>query len=124
MAAIVECAKAIKAVGSENGTDEMKQLQHLTEKAITMNAAVTGKRLWQPTEHAQKTVPPTTAAEKPCQETSDSNQRVIQSMGAPTQQVQRVPTAASPRVEKKRVDSNQAGKKKAKQRRKRRPAVR
>ena len=65
-----------------------------------------------------------TANKKPEQEPLDPNQRITRSMKAPKQQVPRVPTAASPRVEKQIVTAEQACKKKAKQRRKRRELTR
>ena len=85
-------------MGSENGADKMEQLQHLTERAITINAAVADKILRQPAKQAQENVAPTTAAEKPWQEPSDPNQQAAQSMGAPRQQVPMVPATASPMV--------------------------
>ena len=41
MAAIADCAKAIKKMGNNNGEDEMKQLLQLTEKAVRNNEAIT-----------------------------------------------------------------------------------
>ena len=63
--AIAEWAKTIKAVGSENRADKMKQLHQLTERAITMNTTVSDKMLRQPAGQAQETVLPTTVSEKP-----------------------------------------------------------
>jgi hypothetical protein len=123
MAAIAECAKAIKAMGSENGADEMEQLQRLTEKAIAADARVASK-LNLPAEHAQGEGQTTTTSPEPWQDTPDPNQRVTRSMNAPAQQFPRVPTASSPRVEKAIATMEPTGKKKAKQRRKRRAAVR
>ena len=45
MAAIAECAKAIKTMGSDNGADEMAQLQRLMEKAVTTDTEVASKLL-------------------------------------------------------------------------------
>ena len=40
MAAIADCAKAIKNMGSNDGADEMQKLQQLTEKAVRNNEAI------------------------------------------------------------------------------------
>ena len=66
MAAIAECAKAIKAMGSENGADEMKQLQRLTEEAIATTAEVANK-LNLPLEQTHNKVRPAAAATDPNQ---------------------------------------------------------
>lgn len=49
---------------SKKGADEMKQLQRLTERAITVNASVIDKMWWQPAGQAQKTEPQIPALEK------------------------------------------------------------
>ena len=41
MAAIADCAKAIKNMGSNNGADEMKQLLQLPDKSVINNEVIT-----------------------------------------------------------------------------------
>ena len=48
----------------KKGADEMKQLQRLAERAITVNASVIDKMWWQPPRQAQKTEPQITVLEK------------------------------------------------------------
>ena len=98
-------------------------MQRLTEEAIATNAEVASK-LNLPLKQARNEVRPAATATDQGQEASDPNQRVTRSMRAPTQQVQRVSTAASPRVEMNIATADQVGKKKVKQHRKRRSAVR
>ena len=40
MATILDCAKAIKSMGGENGSDEMQDLRHLMEVAIKNNPSI------------------------------------------------------------------------------------
>ena len=123
MAAIAECAKAIKTMGSDNGADEMTQLQRLTEKAVATDTEVASKLL-RPVEKTRSAIQEAPSIKKSEQEPLDPNQRITRSMKAPKQQDPRVPTAASPRAEKQIVIAEQACKKKAKQRRKRRELTR
>ena len=129
MAAIAECAKAIKEMGNENGAEEMKQLQRLTEEAIATNAEVADKLHLPSRGLSKKPAEATTNSEglvhrRTDTTSTDRSQRVTRSMRAPTQQVPRVHTAASPRVEKDTATMDHANKRKAKQRRRRRSALR
>ena len=45
MAAITECARAIKHMGNNNGADEMRQLMELTEAAVQQDPTITSKPL-------------------------------------------------------------------------------
>ena len=63
-AAIAECAKAIKAMGSENRADEMEQFQRLTEKAIATNREVASK-LNLPAERTRSEVRPAVTMTEP-----------------------------------------------------------
>ena len=101
----------------------MEQLQRLTEKAIATNAEVASK-LNLPTERTRSEVRPAATMTEPWQESPDPDQRATLSMRAPTQQVPRVPTTSFLRVEKNITAMDQAGKKKVKQQRKRRSALR
>ena len=69
-AAITECAKTIKAMGSENGADKMKQLQHLTEKAIATNTDVASK-LNLPAEQTRSKVRSASTVKEPWQDSPD-----------------------------------------------------
>ena len=73
MAAIAECAKAIKTMGSDNGADEMKQLQRLTEKAVATNAGVASK-LNLPAEQTRSAIREAPTVQEPWQEPLDPNQ--------------------------------------------------
>ena len=73
MDVIAECAKTIKAMGSENRVDEMEQLQRLTEKAIATNIEATNKMLSLPTEQTRGGVRPASAAKGQWQESMDPN---------------------------------------------------
>ena len=64
MAAIAECAKAIKTMGNANGADEMRQLQRLTEKAIATNPDVASK-LHLPVEQTRRAIREAPTAEEP-----------------------------------------------------------
>ena len=77
-----------------------------------------------PAEQTRSAIKEAPGIKEPEQEPLDPNQRITRSMKAPSQQVPRVPTAASPRVEKHIVTAEQACKKKAKQHRKRRESTR
>jgi hypothetical protein len=74
MVAITKCVKTIKAVGSEHCADEMEQLQHLTERAITPNAELADKILRLPTEqtHGEASQPAPVKGSQ--QESPDPNQ--------------------------------------------------
>ena len=67
-----------------------------------------------PSEQTRSEVQSASMAKESWQESPDPKQRITQSMRAPTQQVPRVPVAASPRVETNITVVDQAGKKKAK----------
>ena len=54
MAAIADCAKAIKNMGSNDGADEMQQLLKLTEKAVKNNEAIAKSENSAPQTHAEQ----------------------------------------------------------------------
>ena len=91
MAAIAECAKAIKNINSTKGTDEMKQLVQLTEKAIQQNPAIAAVY----TEASNTRAVPRVQTTTQC---NNLNQRQTRSMSAVYQQAVEFITPV-PRVE-------------------------
>ena len=91
MAAIAECAKSIKNINSTKGTDEMKQLVQLTEKAIQQNPAIAAVY----TEASNTRAVPRVQTTTQC---NNLNQRQTRSMSAVDQQAVEFITPV-PRVE-------------------------
>jgi hypothetical protein len=88
MAAIADCARTIKDVGIDNGSDEMQQLLQLTEKAIQRDPTI-----------AEKAAASTPSVPRVPSGKSNDDQRQTRSMSRIMQQISQVITQAVPRVE-------------------------
>ena len=82
MAAIADCNKAIKNMGSNDGADELKQLMKLTEKTVQNNK----REHAYPRVHTSKTL--------------NINKSITRSIFKDIPQVPRVPLTAVPRVDR------------------------
>ena len=82
MAAIADCNKAIKNMGSNDGADELKQLMKLTEKTVQNNERAHPS----PRVHTAQTL--------------NSNKAITRSMDKDITQVPRVPLTAVPGVDR------------------------
>ena len=102
MAAIADCAKAIKNMGSNDGEDEMQQLLQLTEKAVRNNEVIAKSAKPAPHTNAEQRdgITHATLRVYTIQPLGDNERFMTRNMAKDTQLVPRVSPTAVPRVEK------------------------